>query len=356
MLGTITRVAAALSLALGLAACSKSPGQGREPEPVVSPDPVAAGGEPAEGDLLQALTRHRQSQDNLKQIGKALHKYNDALGSLPAVAIYTPKYEALLSWRVAILPFLGQGELFKRFKLEEPWDSPNNKKLLGEMPAVYAVPGDPAGKQGLTYYQALVGPGAGFERNIKLRFPASFPDGTSNTMLIVEAREPVPWTKPEDVPVAERNLPRLGGLFHGNFNALFADGTVHFVSKDADPKELWAAITRAGGEVLDHAKLLARPGAVGPVDSKRLAGENQRLQKAVDDLLAKVANAKADLDVLKARLETGNPNMDAEAVKLLRQNQQLRDAYVRAAEDLARIQEERERLRMTIRERSAKDK
>jgi hypothetical protein len=317
--------------------------------------PAVAGGKTEDNDLLQTLLRHRQSQKNLKQIGRALHAHHEALGCFPAPAIHDAKFKPLLSWRVALLPFLGQDELFKRFKLDEPWDSPHNRKLLGEMPAAYAAPGVAASKQGQTYYQALVGKGAGFEPNTKLRF-AYFADGTSNTMLIVEAATPVPWTKPEDVPVAEKDLPKMGGLFHGNFNALFADGAVHFISKDATPKELWAAMTRAGGEVLDQSKLFARPGAVGQVDPKRLPAENQRLQKAVNELLAKVANAKDELDVLKARLDTGNPEMDAQAVKLLRQNEQLRDAFVRAAEELARIQEEQERLAKTIRERSAKKK
>jgi hypothetical protein len=324
--------------------------------------PVLPGAAPApgqgkeEGDLIQTLKHRIQSQNNLKQIGRALHSHNDALGTLPAPAIHDPKLKALLSWRVALLPFLNQTALFQRFKLDEPWDSPHNKKLLGEMPAVYAAPDGSGRKEGRTYYQVFVGPQAGFEANLKMRLPASFSDGTSNTILVAEAAVPVPWTKPEDLPFSPKQpLPKLGGLFHGHFHALFADGTVRFLAKDADEQDLRYAIMRNDGQVIS-AKLFARPGTGGKVDPKRLPEENRRLRKAVEDLLAKVARAKEDLDVLKARLETGNPELDAQAVKLLRQNEQLSDTFVRAVEDLVRIEAERERLEKLLKGRSAKAK
>ena len=40
-----------------------------------------------------------------------------------------------------MLPYVEEGELFKEFKLDEPWDSEHNKKLLARMPKVYAIPG-----------------------------------------------------------------------------------------------------------------------------------------------------------------------------------------------------------------------
>src|SRR5207247_2011049 len=69
------------------------------------------------------------AQNNLAQIVIGMHNFQDTFGSLPAG--YADKSGKLgLSWRVALLPFLEQDNLFKQFKLDEPWDSENNKKLI----------------------------------------------------------------------------------------------------------------------------------------------------------------------------------------------------------------------------------
>jgi uncharacterized protein (TIGR03067 family) len=194
------------------------------------------------------------SATNLKQIGLAMHNYHDARRALPAAAIYSKDGKPLLSWRVALLPYLEQQNLYKAFKLDEPWDSEHNKKLLDKMPRVFA----PAGvdlKPHTTMYRVFVGPGAAFEGTSGQRL-TGFTDGTSNTILVVEAAEAVPWTKPDELPFDPKGkLPKLGGHFKGGFNVLLADGSVRGVRADFDPQLLRAAITRNGGEVLDFDKL-----------------------------------------------------------------------------------------------------
>jgi len=79
-----------------------------------------------------------QSNNNLKQIAIAFHQYHDTYKSLPLHAIYSKDGKTpLLSWRVAILPFIEQDALYKQFKLDEPWDSEHNKKLIPLMPRIY---------------------------------------------------------------------------------------------------------------------------------------------------------------------------------------------------------------------------
>jgi hypothetical protein len=159
----------------------------------------------------------------------------------------------LLSWRVALLPYLGHDALYKRFKLDEPWDGPNNKKLREEMPSVYGGGSgdkDRTKARTQTYYRAFVGKGTALEGDRGVRL-TEFPDGLSNTAVAVEAGEPVPWTKPEDLPYeAGKPLPRLGGLFGGRFHVLMADGTVSLLKPDFKQEALRAAITRNGGEVV----------------------------------------------------------------------------------------------------------
>jgi uncharacterized protein (TIGR03067 family) len=195
------------------------------------------------------------SANNLKIIGVAMHNYLDSnRGSFPPAAIYSKDGKPLLSWRVAILPYLEQGQLYKEFKLDEPWDSPHNRKLLEKMPKVYApVAGD--AKEYWTFYRVFTGPGTIFEGTKGTRITA-ITDGTSNTILVVEAGEAVPWTKPDELPYdASKPLPKLGGMFKDGFNALFADAAVRFIRAKADPQILRLAITRNDGKVLDLEKL-----------------------------------------------------------------------------------------------------
>jgi hypothetical protein len=100
---------------------------------------------------------------------------------------------------------------------------------------------------------------AAFVKGEARRFPAQIPDGTSNTILIVEAGNPVPWTKPEDLHYADDEpLPELGGLFPNVFHAAFADGAVHTLTKNYSEKELRLAITANDGMPLNLEKIEAR--------------------------------------------------------------------------------------------------
>jgi hypothetical protein len=220
-----------------------------DPKPAADPTPKA---DPDAKKLLanraRLLANRARSQNNLKQIGLAMHNYHDALGRLPAQAIYSNDGKPLLSWRVAILPYVAQDNLYRAFKLDEPWDSPHNKKLLAQMPEVYAPPGIKTKEKFTTFYRVFVGPQTAFEgkKGHKL---TDFTDGTSNTLLVVEAGQAVPWTKPEELPFnPKKALPKLGGIFNGNFNILLADGSARYVRKDFNKEALRAMITRNGGE------------------------------------------------------------------------------------------------------------
>jgi hypothetical protein len=80
-----------------------------------------------------------KSQNNLKQIGLAIHAYHDANGHLPR-DIVDKNGKPLLSWRVAILPYIEQDNLYKQFKLDEPWNSEHDRKLSQQVVQVYQSP------------------------------------------------------------------------------------------------------------------------------------------------------------------------------------------------------------------------
>jgi hypothetical protein len=191
------------------------------------------------------------STRNLRRLAGAMHRFHKVNGFPPAWALFSRDGTPLLSWRVAILPFLGYKELYESFKRDEPWDGDHNRKLLAKMPDVYAPVRNAPKQKYATYYQVFTGKGTAFEGMRGLRIPASFPDGTANTLLIVEAGEVVPWTKPADLPYdLNQALPKVGGLFKDGFHAALADGSVRWVRGTIGEQTLRAAITRDDGMVL----------------------------------------------------------------------------------------------------------
>jgi Protein of unknown function (DUF1559) len=204
-----------------------------------------------------AGARPAQALNNLKQIGLALKNYHDDHGRFPPSAVYSPDGRPLYSWRVLILPYLDQKDLYDEFNLNEAWDSPQNRKLLVRRPGVY----DPVGidvERSLTYSQVFVGEGAAFEGRQGMPL-ADFPDGPERTLLVVEASVPVPWTSPIDLPYRPATqLPPLGGVFKGRSgvfgygavdgcNVVFANAMARFIPRAAlTQPALSALITRNG--------------------------------------------------------------------------------------------------------------
>ena len=200
----------------------------------------------------RAAARRSQCVNNLKQIGLANHNYHSVNNVLPMQAITDKDGKPLLSWRVAILPYLEQGELYNKFKLDEPWDSPNNKPLIKEMPQVYLCPDRRNPEPGTTTYRVFVGKGALFEEGEATGFQNVL-DGTSNTIMVVESKDAVPWTKPDDLKFDMEAKPSLYGAASphpGGFNTLFADGSVRFIKNSVSLQVFKALITRGSGEVV----------------------------------------------------------------------------------------------------------
>ncbi|MBN2296272.1 MAG: DUF1559 domain-containing protein [Pirellulales bacterium] len=200
----------------------------------------------------------RQTADKLKQLGLAMHNYHDSKKSFPAQANYDKEGRPLLSWRVHVLPYIDQLSLYRQFHLDEPWDSPHNRKLIEKMPEAYAMPNSSARHQYRTCFVRPVGentvcPG---KKAIKIK---EITDGTSNTIMIVEVDEKnaVVWTKPDDIVVDPKQPAKgLGGHFKGGFWTTFCDGSARFISISAkiDPQQLRAVFSRNGGEPVNHNK------------------------------------------------------------------------------------------------------
>jgi hypothetical protein len=205
------------------------------------------------------------SNNNLKQIGIAFQDYESENRRFPAANAPARRWDAPrsprppVSWRVLILPHLFTEDgtaLYNAYRQDEPWDSPNNIKLLERMPKVYRHPAAPNTPAGYTHYRVFVSPRNAPDQAIftdgqdgpSIR---AITDGTANTILVVEANEAVPWTKPDELIYDPKQpLPKLGGHFSGGFNAVLADGSTRFVWEKTPESALRALITRASSDDL----------------------------------------------------------------------------------------------------------
>jgi RNA polymerase sigma factor (sigma-70 family) len=345
-----------VAAALALAACVVAgaylpPGKGRAVAVAGSADEPrtderAPAKPPGVDDLILQARQKRDSVNNLKELNLAQHDFH-AKNSHFARNVTDGQGRQVLSWRVAILPYLEQGALFKEFNLSEPWDSPHNKKLLGRMPKVYRLPTQPANATD-TYYQGFAGPGTMFDPARPVRIQ-DVTDGTSNTLFIVEAATAVPWTKPEDLPYdAAKPLPDLGGAWPEVFYAAFADGSVRTLPRNFAERPMRTAITRNDGQPNDYdalAKGSSRSGsdkdkASGTApDLDQLKAQNAKLRERLQQIEVDLAKARLDLARARDRIapEVKEENL---GTKLAAENSSLADSLVQKLDELQQVRRE----------------
>ncbi|WP_020472217.1 DUF1559 family PulG-like putative transporter [Zavarzinella formosa] len=223
---------------------------------------------------VRTAANRMKLSNNFKQVGLGVSNYESTYAYLPTNT-YDANGKPLLSWRVHILPYIEQNNLYSQFKLDEPWDSPNNRPLLDLMPAIYGRVGDssPSVRGNRTYVRAFATPGAVMERipperymrrgNLQPR-PAygldEISDGASNTIFCIEAGESVEWTKPDDLTWdIGQPLPALGGDRGTNeFIVVLSDGFVRPFKKSIAPEQLKALITISGGEKVNVEDLIKK--------------------------------------------------------------------------------------------------
>ena len=183
---------------------------------------------------VRAAARRTQSLNNMRQLGMALLNYEAAKQCFPPAYSIDEDGKPLLSWRVHILPLLDQQDLYGQFKLDEPWDSPHNIELAAKMPEAFKHPGVNV-KANHTVYVAPIngdsiisdGPidDAGHGNKI-----SDITDGTSNTMLLIEANEDrsVLWTAPDDLRIDDLDDVELAESLYGylnRFTCIYGDGS-----------------------------------------------------------------------------------------------------------------------------------
>lgn len=199
----------------------------------------------------RAAARRNAAMNNMKQLNLALLNYESAHGTFPPYATFDDDGKPLLSWRVHLLPFLEQNELYEQFHLDEPWDSEHNKALIAKMPEIFRDPASAATTDGKSNYLGVLGEGMYFEPAGEGRSINEFEDGLSQSIALVQVDDDhaQPWTKPADwSPDAEDILLGLGGLHTTIFLASLGDGSVKAFSNAVDSDAFQAFLTINGGE------------------------------------------------------------------------------------------------------------
>lgn len=211
--------------------------------------------------LVPAYERGREASRavscrcNLTQIALALQTYADIYKSFPPAYITDANGNRMHSWRVLILPFLDQQQLYDRYDFDEPWNGPHNRQLSQLMPPFYRCPSDDIARPGETSYATIDGPGAAFSANRGSTLDA-FKDGRSKTLGVVEAvGTGIDWLEPRDVPFSTLKaglMPSVkGGIasrHEGICVAAFCDGHTTSLKSSISPTTLQALATRSGGE------------------------------------------------------------------------------------------------------------
>ena len=192
-------------------------------------------------------------QNRLREIALAMANYYSTYGTFPPPYTVDKNGKPLHSWRVLILPFLEEGNLYQRIRLNEPWDSEYNKQFHNQMPAVYhntAYPG--SDKKGETNFCTVVGPDTFGQADGKGRKTSEIKNGPSHTIMLVERQTPICWMAPIDIEQEKAYLginqdpAGIGGKTSGGVFAVYANAAVKFVEQTTPLEQLKASLTING--------------------------------------------------------------------------------------------------------------
>ncbi|MDR0610374.1 MAG: DUF1559 domain-containing protein [Planctomycetaceae bacterium] len=210
--------------------------------------------------------RQMSCLNKLKMILIAFHNYHDVYSAFPPLYTVDKDGKPLHSWRVLILPFLEQSVLYQKIRLDESWDSEYNKQFHNIVIDVYRCPDNPlANKPGSCCYSAIAGEvlrpakKAGMKTGETL---AWITDGTSNTLAVVEVKQPFCWMDPNaDITLDElvkginTKEGRVGSFHPNGINAVLFDGAVRFISDNCSKETLKALGTCRGRENVTQSQL-----------------------------------------------------------------------------------------------------
>jgi len=232
--------------------------------PVLMISPVSSAREAA---------RRAQCNNNMKQLGLGLCNYHDSQKHFPSVYACDKDGKPLFSWLVTILPNMEYDTIFNGLKLDEPWNSPQNAKMVGQLrieefvcPSVNREDNDTSSN-----YLAIIGPGTIWRKEGTVKL-SDLQNGSSHTIAVVETvNSGKHWAEPFALTVDEvlENMRtgkgvRISSCHPAGVNVLFADGSVRTLPAKM-PLSLWQKIL--SGEFKDGSEFQIDPNAPDMVDT-----------------------------------------------------------------------------------------
>lgn len=132
--------------------------------------------------------RWAHCKTNLRAIGLAMRHYHTKYGTFPPAYVANSDGRPIHSWRVLLLPFMGQQALYDAYCFDEPWDGPHNSTLHDRLKSnPYLCLSAWPQPRNMANYVAGVGPSSAMP-GANSRKLDELPNGGSNTLLIVEAQ------------------------------------------------------------------------------------------------------------------------------------------------------------------------
>jgi prepilin-type processing-associated H-X9-DG protein len=166
---------------------------------------------------------------DLREIGFALQEYKKANGHFPPAVVRDEASGTVHSWRVAILPYLGDWKFYREYRLNEPWDSEANKTLYrGDLP--FFCPVNYGNHAHYTNYLMVVRDSEDGK--------SCCDDAPGDAVIVVEVKaSDIYWSEPRDLPLDTMSFQIngsglcIGSKHPGGAHVLHCDGTVEFLSE-----------------------------------------------------------------------------------------------------------------------------
>lgn len=209
--------------------------------------------------LLRLANRriaHQSCSANLRIIASGLSAYHQVHGSFPPAYVADETGRPLHSWRVLLLPYVGHQDLYERYRFDEPWNGPHNRRLAKRIPAVFQCPHAEPHNQ-LTHYVTVVGDETAWppESTVSIK---DITDGRHGTVILVESHAcDIHWMEPRDLDfgvmstsVNAANGPCISSPHEGGAQVVLLDGTVRLMATHTRPDVVRGVLTIAGGESL----------------------------------------------------------------------------------------------------------
>lgn len=216
---------------------------------------------------VREAARRADCANGMRDVGLALNKFHDATG-LPLDSILTSDGNPPRSWRVEILPFLERDSIKDKYVTGQSWDSAANTPVAKMEVSEFTCPSNWNLKDDKNRYyshvSAVTGPKTCFENGKGMPLD-QIPDGSSNTIMLVEAAgQQIVWTEPRDVDIGKDPIglnlpgdrphtsPGWGSSYHNaGINVVYADGSIRNIPRSIDSETLRQLMTASGGEAND---------------------------------------------------------------------------------------------------------